>query len=122
MPSIHVSSFLQGNDRPPIVLVHGAANSSLVWLPWLRELGERGWDLHAVDLRGHGASEPVELTEVSMRDYAADLARVVEGLRRLPVLVGWSMGGLVVQMYGATRPQLPAVVLLAPSPPLAVQG
>lgn len=122
MPSIHVSSFLQGDSRPPIVLVHGAGNSSLVWLPWLRELGERGWDVHAVDLRGHGASEPVELTEVSMRDYVRDLHGVVDGLRRPPVLFGWSMGGLVVQMYGGGRPLLPAVVLLAPSPPLAVQG
>ncbi|MEX2237187.1 MAG: alpha/beta fold hydrolase [Dehalococcoidia bacterium] len=122
MPVIHVSSFIRGDDRPPIVLVHGSGNSSLVWLPWLRELGERGWDLHAIDLRGHGASEPVELSEVSMGDYVEDLARVAGGLGRAPVLFGWSMGGLVVQMYANMRTQLPAVVLFAPSPPLAVQG
>lgn len=121
-PSIHVSSFIRGDSRPPIVLVHGAGNSSLVWLPWLREMGERGWDLHAIDLRGHGASEPVELSEVSMGDYVADVAGVVDGLKRPPILFGWSMGGLIAQMYGSTRPTLPAVVLFAPSPPLAVQG
>jgi pimeloyl-ACP methyl ester carboxylesterase len=91
-------------------------------LPWLREMGDRGWDLHALDLRGHGASEPVELPEVSMGDYVEDLAKVVAGLGRPPILFGWSMGGLVVQMYGSTRPRLPAAVLFAPSPPLAVQG
>ncbi|HEX5940307.1 MAG TPA: alpha/beta hydrolase [Dehalococcoidia bacterium] len=121
-PSIHVSSFVRGDSRPPIVLVHGAGNSSLVWLPWLREMGERGWDLHAIDLRGHGASEPVELSEVSMGDYVADVAGVVEGLKRPPILFGWSMGGLIAQMYGSTRPTLPAMVLFAPSPPLGVQG
>jgi pimeloyl-ACP methyl ester carboxylesterase len=121
-PTIHVSSFINGLDRPPIVLVHGAANSSLVWLPWIRALSERGWDVHALDLRGHGASEPVELSEVSMSHYVEDLTRVVAGLDRAPILFGWSMGGLIVQMYASTRPRLPAAVLLAPSPPLAVQG
>jgi hypothetical protein len=33
----------RGYDRPPVVLVHGAANSASVWTFWKRELSRQGW-------------------------------------------------------------------------------
>ena len=52
-------------DLPPIVLVHGAANSALVWTYWQPELADRGWAAHAPDLRGHGRSSSLDLTHTS---------------------------------------------------------
>ncbi len=104
------------SDRPPIVLVHGAANAAAVWTYWLRELAARGWPAYAPDLRGHGASAPMDLSAVTMADYAADVAQVVRQLRDRPVLVGWSMGGLVAMMVAATGAAR-ACVALAPSAP-----
>src|SRR5262245_48165940 len=49
--------------RPPIVLVHGAANSSGVWRFWQVHLTARGWSSHALDLRGHGDGEAVDLSD-----------------------------------------------------------
>ena len=102
--------------RPPVVLVHGAASSAGVWRYWLDALAERGWPAHALDLRGHGASAAVDLSRVRMDDYADDVAALVGQLGRRPVLIGWSMGGLVAMM-AAARGLASACVGLAPSAP-----
>ena len=115
---ITVSAALPGavDDRPPIVLVHGAASSAPVWTFWVRKLVHRGWPTYAVNLRAHGPAESIDLSSVGMEDYAADVATLARQLRRRPVLVGWSLGGLVGMMVaasGLTR----ACVGLAPSMP-----
>jgi pimeloyl-ACP methyl ester carboxylesterase len=102
--------------RPPIVLIHGAANSAGVWTYWQQALARDGWASYAIDLRGHGASSPLDLATTSMHAYAADVLGLVEQLRRPPVLVGWSMGGLVAMMAAAAGGAV-ACVGLAPSMP-----
>ena len=101
---------------PPLVMVHGAANSSPVWKLWQRELAALGWSSYAVNLRGHGPRDPIGLSETSMGDYAADVVRVVEETGRAPVLMGWSMGGLVAMMVAALGAAA-ACVTFAPSTP-----
>jgi pimeloyl-ACP methyl ester carboxylesterase len=98
------------------VLVHGAANSAGIWRFWRERLEAQGFSTRAPDLRGHGAAPCADLGRVSMADYVADVRAVVETLPRPPVLVGWSMGGLIALMYGAVAPTL-GVVTLAPSTP-----
>ncbi len=111
---------------PPLLLIHGAANGAWVWEFWRRELKALGWDANVLDLRGHGASLPVDFATVTMDDYVGDVESVTEQMRaRLgaePVLIGWSMGGLVAMMYASTHEDTPALVLFSPSPPLQVQG
>jgi pimeloyl-ACP methyl ester carboxylesterase len=107
---------MQGNPRQHIILVHGAANSSAVWRFWEQELALLGWTTHAVDLRGHGAVPTADLSRVSMRDYADDVAQLANQLSPKPVLIGWSMGGLVALMVAA-RGLASACVALAPSLP-----
>ena len=78
---------------------------------------ERGWECHALDLRGHGSTPSGRsLRWLRIRDYVEDLAAAVEGLDRPPILVGHSMGGLVVQRYLEGRQDIPAAVLVAPVP------
>ena len=101
---------------PPVILVHGAANSAQVWTFWQREFAAHGWPSYAIDLRGHGRSDPVDLSHTSMHDYAADVRSLALQLQRTPIVMGWSMGGLVAMMVaaeGAAR----ACVALAPSAP-----
>ena len=104
-----------GQPGRAIVLVHGAANSAGVWQLWQTALAGHGWTTHAVDLRGHGA-DATDLSTVSMRDYAADVAEFARSLAALPVVMGWSMGGLVAMM--AARAGIAAACVgLAPSTP-----
>jgi pimeloyl-ACP methyl ester carboxylesterase len=106
-----------GSSRPPIVLVHGAANSAGVWRFWQADLASRGWSSWALDLRGHGASASTDLAKTSMSDYADDVTALMRELARPAVLIGWSMGGLAAMMAAARNPTV-AYVGLAPSPPV----
>jgi pimeloyl-ACP methyl ester carboxylesterase len=116
---IAVSVRLPAKDRgrPPIVLVHGAANSAAVWTYWGEALAADGWPTYMIDLRGHGASTPTDLSKTSMRDYLADVRQLTGQLRERPIIVGWSMGGLVAMM-AAEAGLARACVGLAPSTPV----
>ena len=103
-------------DHPPLILIHGSANSAAVWAFWQQALAEQGWPSYAIDLRGHGQSGPRDLSHTSMQDYAADVTMLVTQCRQPPVLIGWSMGGLVALMVAATG-VAGACVGLAPSTP-----
>ena len=106
-------------DRPPIVLIHGAANSAVVWTYWQQALASDGWASYAIDLRGHGASDPLDLSSTSMHDYAVDVLNLVAQLKKRPILIGWSMGGLVGMMAAAAGCAT-ACVGLAPSTPARI--
>jgi pimeloyl-ACP methyl ester carboxylesterase len=101
---------------PPVLLVHGACNASGVWRYWRERLEARGHRTHALDLRGHGAAPCADLGRVRMSDYVADVDQAARALPAPPVVVGWSMGGLVALMYAAVVP-VPGVLALGPSTP-----
>jgi pimeloyl-ACP methyl ester carboxylesterase len=103
-------------DHPPLILIHGSANSAAVWEFWQQALAEQGWPSYAIDLRGHGQSGPGDLAHTSMQDYAADVTVLIAQCRQPPILIGWSMGGLVALMIAATG-VVGACVGLAPSTP-----
>ena len=102
----------------PLLFVHGAWNGAWVWeRNFLPYFAERGFHAVALSLRGHGASPaPAGLHAATIADYADDVAAVAAQLGRAPVLIGHSMGGMVVQKYLQTRPA-PAAVLLGSMPP-----
>jgi pimeloyl-ACP methyl ester carboxylesterase len=84
-----------GAGRPgtPVLLVHGAGASSAVWLELMPRLA-RGRRVVAVDLPGHGMSAGGVRSIEEMRD-AVGMAAAALRLGR-SILVGHSMGGLVV--------------------------
>ena len=108
----------KNNLRPtPIVFVHGAWHGAWCWAEYfLPYFAEHGYASHALSLRGHGRSEGRErLRWARIADYVADVAQVAERLPVPPILVGHSMGGLIVQKYLERYPS-PAAVLLASVP------
>lgn len=111
------------NDLPPLLFVHGGYATAACWdeyfLPWF---SRQGFTCHALDLAGHGQSEGREsLHGFGIDDYADDLAQVVRGLARQPVLIGHSMGCVVVERH-LEREAAPAAVLMAPVPPGGILG
>jgi pimeloyl-ACP methyl ester carboxylesterase len=102
--------------RPPVILVHGAANAASVWTYWQPALAAHGFPSYAIDLRGHGASHAIDLSRTTMSDYAEDVLALTRQLSAPAVLVGWSMGGLVAMMAAEQLPAL-AWIGLAPSTP-----
>ncbi|HSD60577.1 MAG TPA: alpha/beta fold hydrolase [Burkholderiales bacterium] len=109
--------------QTPLLFIHGAYVAAWCWAEnFLPYFARRGYAAHAVSLRGHGASEGREdLYLHSLGDYVRDVRRVVDSLDREPVLVGHSMGGMVVQRY-LERYTAPGAVLMSSVPPTGLLG
>jgi len=104
-------------EAPPVVLVHGAANSASVWTYWQQQLADAGIASYAAGLRGHDPGDATtDLGGTSMHDYADDVRAASAALNERPVVMGWSMGGLIAMMVAATG-EASACVGLAPSTP-----
>lgn len=86
-------------DAPPIVLVHGWAQSSAVFTAQLGSSLAQRFRLIAVDLRGHGDSEAPEVGYDDPVQWAEDIRAVLDYAGRPSVLLGWSYGGLVITDY-----------------------
>jgi pimeloyl-ACP methyl ester carboxylesterase len=102
----------------PLLFIHGAYTAAWCWeehfLPWF---AARGYAAYAVSLSGHGGSRRKSLLDnFSIADYVADVETVVAALPAMPVLIGHSMGGMVVQKF-LERQAAPAAVLMASVPP-----
>jgi pimeloyl-ACP methyl ester carboxylesterase len=102
---------------PPLLFVHGSWHAAWCWDEgFLDYFASRGFEVHALSLRGHGGSDGHQrLRSTRIRDYVDDIAEVSAGLRQAPILVGHSMGGFLVQKYLETR-DAPAAVLMASMP------
>jgi pimeloyl-ACP methyl ester carboxylesterase len=87
--------------RPTVVLVHGFAADGTVWRFVQQRLAEQGVASLALEVRGHGRSSATA-GPTTIHALAADLAHVLEHLDlRDVVLVGHSLGGMVIQALGS---------------------
>jgi pimeloyl-ACP methyl ester carboxylesterase len=117
---------ITGRDGPAVLFVHGNVSSSLFWQETMLALPQPYRPL-AIDLRGFGDTdaEPVDARR-GLRDYADDLAALIETLGLDPVhLVGWSMGGGVALQYLVDRPgthRVASLTLVDPVSPFGFGG
>jgi len=105
--------------RPGILLVHGAWHGPWCWDGFRARLGDHGHDVRAVELRGHDGRRGRLWHRVSA--YVDDVARAAAEFPAPPVVVGHSLGGLVVQKY-LERHAAPGGVLMASVPPAGTVG
>jgi len=101
-------------DRPPLLFVHGLGHGAWCWEHWMPAAAEAGYPVYAVSLRGHGGSSG-RLRTALLGQYVDDVVRTAASLPGPAVLVGHSMGGLVVQQALA-RYAAVAAVLVSPVP------
>ena len=87
-----------------IVLVHGAYHGAWCWELLASELEERGHRVTAVDL-------PISDPQAGLQAYTETVTNALEGTSD-PVLVGHSLGGLVLPL-AAARHQVRRLVFLA---------
>jgi pimeloyl-ACP methyl ester carboxylesterase len=110
-------------NAPRVLLVHGICVGAWVWEEhFMPYLADSGFEVHALSLRGHGASAGRErLNDWRLADYTEDLRRTVaaiaaEGDAPLAV-VGHSLGGAVVQDWLRGGGHAAGAALLASVPP-----
>lgn len=86
-------------DAPPIVLLHGWAQSGRVWTHQLSGPLAIDFRLIAADLRGHGGSDVPATGYDSATEWATDVRALLAFAGRPALLAGWSYGGLVIADY-----------------------
>ncbi|WP_175655340.1 alpha/beta fold hydrolase [Burkholderia ambifaria] len=95
-----------GNPNgPPVIFIHGLLGSRLNWEAQVQSPELRKYRIITYDLRGHGLSDKRSGATPyhDGRRWADDLEAVIAGSHaRKPVVVGWSLGGVVISNYLAT--------------------
>ncbi|NTV53760.1 MAG: alpha/beta hydrolase [Candidatus Firestonebacteria bacterium] len=124
--ALEVLSRLPASPRalPPLLFVHGIIHGAWCWDEYFLDyFARRGFRAYALSLRGHGQSQGQErIHHWDLNDYVADVRAVRAWLQQQvpnfePVLIGHSLGGVVVQRYMDRYPQDAAgAVFLASAP------
>jgi pimeloyl-ACP methyl ester carboxylesterase len=110
-----------GSGRP-VVLLHGVSLSAAVWAPLLPALS--GWRALAVDLPGHGLSDPETYRAGHVRQRARELIDDVFdalGLDQAPV-IGHSLGGMLALWYAAAGTERISRLVAIGEPAVALPG
>jgi len=120
---VHRFPSASGDSRASLLFVHGAYASAGYWtVHFIPYFQWQGYDCFAVDLAGHGASDGLDrLDTFGIDDYADDVAHALSVIGKPAVLVGHSMGSLVIQRY-LEKGEAIAAVLLSPVPPTGTTG
>lgn len=88
---------ITGQGRP-VVLIHGVFMDRRMWAPQIEHLSH-SYRVCCMDMLGHGDA-PDPDGERTLKDFVEQLYDVIQYFREdKPVVVGFSMGGLVAQAY-----------------------
>lgn len=105
------------DPHPTMIFIHGAGGGGWEWRIWRAVFESRGWPALAPDLRPAAAG----LVATTVEDYANQIEDCATALPSPPVLIGASMGGLLV-LKAAERVTAEALVLVNCIPPAGVPG
>lgn len=88
-----------------VVFIHGMYMSGSSWQPWVDRFEDQGLEVHAPSWPHHEGqtsvlrtSPPAELPDLTLPEVVDVYRQLVLGMEEPPLLVGHSMGGLVVQI------------------------
>ena len=75
------------------MLLHGVQSSQLTWWRLKMDLQDLGWQVHVVDMLGHGSRHAAGPGELTIDDLAQDVLAQIPG--PVNVLAGHSLGSIV---------------------------
>ena len=106
----------------PLVLLHGVSLSAAVWVPLFSAM--QGHRLLAVDLPGHGLSEPVDYRRGHVREHTHRLLEDVFDALELERanVVGHSLGGMFALWHAARDGGRIARLVAVGDPAVALPG
>lgn len=88
--------------RPPLLFVHGAYTGSWMWSKYIPHFISKGWKCYAMNMRSHYKSRVMDLTKVSFDDYLEDIKEFIAECGKSPIIIGFSMGGILSQKLAET--------------------
>ncbi|MGV7215106.1 alpha/beta fold hydrolase [Bradyrhizobium sp. UFLA05-112] len=102
-------------DAVPLVFLHGIGGAARAWRHQLATFGSRFRTI-AWDMPGYGGSKPLRNVSIAaLAEALQEFLQQVEADR--PVLVGHSIGGMIVQQWLTQYPQAARAVVLAQTSP-----
>jgi len=102
-------------DLPPLVFLHGIGGAARAWRGQLEAFGSRFRAL-AWDMPGYGGSAPLASVSIAtLADAFADFLQQIAAVK--PVVVGHSIGGMIVQQWLVKNPRDASAVVLAQTSP-----
>ena len=107
-------------EGPPLLLLHGYADSADTWRPMLERFAEAGRAATALDLRGFGTADPLDPRKLLLPQWDAMVDAAVADLGAAHgdrvYVVGNSLGGALA-LRAAEREELPVagIVPIAPA-------
>lgn len=104
----------EGLDTP-VLMVPGGSHGWWAFEVWLPFFASSGWQSFSLSLRNHTGSYSLpdeEFVRLTMDDYVDDVSTVLAWLDKPAVLIGHSMGGIIVQKV-AEKTTLKGMVLVA---------
>jgi 3-oxoadipate enol-lactonase len=122
----HLASLKTGDGRiayeaagdpksPPLVFLHGIGGAARAWRGQLTAFGGRFRTI-AWDMPGYGGSAPLAAVSIAaLAGALQDLLRDIGATK--PILVGHSIGGMIVQQLLFQRPDIAGAVVLAQTSP-----
>ena len=115
---LYIESWLpeRRSRRKPIYLLHGELGGSWLWHRFLGFFAPRGWEGHALNLRGHYWSETADFAELDFSTYLDDVIAGAATMSRPPIVIGHGLGGLLALRLAQARP-VSALILLSPALP-----
>jgi 3-oxoadipate enol-lactonase len=100
---------------PPLVFLHGIGGAARAWRGQLDAFSDR-YRAVAWDMPGYGGSVPLQSVSIaSLADALQDFLQQVGAVK--PVIVGHSIGGMIVQQLLAKNPDIARAVVLAQTSP-----
>jgi 3-oxoadipate enol-lactonase len=101
--------------KPALVFLHGIGGAARGWRNQLDFFADR-YRAIAWDMPGYGGSAPLQAVSIaSLADALADFLRQVGAAA--PVLVGHSIGGMIVQQLLTKQPRIAGAAVLAQTSP-----
>jgi len=115
---LYIESWLpeRRSRRKPLYMLHGELGGSWLWHRLLGYFAPRGWEGHAINLRGHYWSETADFAEIDFNTYIEDVAAGCDLMPRPPIVIGHGMGGLLAMRLAQER-SISALILLSPALP-----
>ena len=92
--------------RHPVLMVHGAFHGWWAYARWLTWFATLGVPAYALSVRNHEGSRVLsadEYRQTGIEHYVDDIATVLDWIGEPAVLIGHSLGGLMVQKAAEDR-------------------
>ncbi|MFT5116379.1 MAG: esterase/lipase [Parasphingorhabdus sp.] len=99
------------------LLIHGLNDSAYVWRDMAQSISQRGFDVRAVLLPGHG-SHPAKMLDVSYRQWlsATRLHLSLWNVDETPMyLGGFSLGGVIASILALENSNIAGLLLVSPA-------